>query len=320
MDEKYLNIHEVFLEIIEEHTAGCPMNDDIRWTYFTHQEIVDKSAEKEIDVSPPTVADLLKSHGFKKRKMSQCKTIKDVENRDKQFINIDRLRYKFTQEGEPVVSIDSKKKEPFGSLYREGEVYSTTAPEVYDHSFASLLTGLSVPHGIYDITANKACIDIGLSRDTTEFFYDSMVLWWETYGKVEYPDATKPLILCDGGGSDGCRHYVFKEAVRKLADKPGIIVRIAHYPAYCSKYNPIEHRVFPHVTRALSGVVLDSVQTMKELIENRAKTKKGLETCVNVVDKIYETGKKASELFMKNMPIVFDQFLPKWNYKAMPVS
>lgn len=296
------------------------MNDDIRWTYLTHQEIVDKLSEKEIYISPPTVADLLKLHGFKKRKMSQCKTIKDVENRDEQFINIDRLRNKFIQEGEPVVSIDSKKKEPLGSLYRKGEVYSLTAPEVYDHSFASLQTGLVVPHGIYDVNTNKACVNIGLSRDTAEFFYDSMVLWWENYGKVEYPDATKILVLCDGGGSNGCRHYVFKEVVQKLADTIGITVRIAHYPAYCSKYNPIEHRLFPHVTRALSGVVLDSVQTVKELIENRAKTKKGLETCANIIDKIYETGKKASDLFMENMPIFFDQFLPKWNYKAMPVS
>jgi len=296
------------------------MNVDIRWTYLTHQEIVDKLIEKEIYVSQPTVADLLKLHGFKKRKMSQCKTIKDVENRDEQFINIDRLRNSYIQAGEPVVSIDSKKKEPLGSLYRDGEVYSVTAPEVYDHSFASLQTGLVVPHGIYDVNNNKAYVNIGLSRDTAEFFYDSMVIWWKNYGKSEYPDAKKLLILCDGGGSNGCRHYVFKEAVQKLADTLGVTVRIAHYPAYCSKYNPIEHRLFPHVTKALSGVVLDSVQTVKELIEKRAKTKHGLKTCVNIVDKIYETGKKASELFMKNMPIIFDQLLPRWNYKAMPVS
>lgn len=296
------------------------MNDEIRWTYLTHQEIVDKLKEKEVYVSQPTVADLLKLHGFKKRKMSQCKTIKEVKNRDEQFINIDRLRNGYIQAGEPVVSVDSKKKEPLGSLYREGEVYSSTAPAVYDHSFASLQTGLVVPHGIYDVNNNKACVNIGLSRDTAEFFYDSMVIWWETYGESKYPDAKKLLILCDGGGSNGCRHYVFKEVVQKLADKLGVTVRIAHYPAYCSKYNPIEHRLFPHVTRALSGVVLDSVQTVKELIEKRAKTKNGLETYVNIVDKIYETGKKASELFMENMPIIFDQFLPIWNYKAMPVS
>jgi arginine repressor len=106
------------------------MNEDIRWTYLTHQEIVDKLIEEEIYVSQSTVACLLKLHGFKKRKMSQCKTIKDVENRDEQFINIDRLRNGYLQSGEPVVSVDSKKKEPLGSLYREGEVYSVTAPAV----------------------------------------------------------------------------------------------------------------------------------------------------------------------------------------------
>ena len=295
------------------------MNDDIRRTYLTRQEIVEKSAENKIYISPPAAADSLKSHGFKKRKTSQCRTIEDVENRDEQFINIDRLRNIRTRAGEPVVSVDGRKKEPFGSLYREGEVCSTSSPEVYDHNFASLQTGLSVPHGIFDVNKNKACADIGLSGDTADFFYDGMVLRRETYGKIEYPDAAELLILCDGGGSNGCGHYVFKEAVQKLSDTLGITVRIAHYPACCSKYNLIEHRLFPHVTRALSGVVPDSVQTVKALIESRAKTKKGLETYVNTVDKVYETGKKASEWFPENMPIVFDRFLPKWNYKAVPV-
>lgn len=91
-----------------------------------------------------------------------------------------------------------------------------------------------------------------------------MLHWWESYGKFQYPNASKLLIVCDGGGSNSSRHYVFKEAVHKLADKIGISVRIAHYPPYCSKYNPIEHRVFPHITRALSGVVLDNLKTVKQ--------------------------------------------------------
>lgn len=296
------------------------MNDDVKWTYLTHKEIVEKLRKKEINVSPPIVADLLRIHGFKKRKMNDCKTIKEVENRDEQFRNINDLRASYTEKGEPIVSVDSKKKEPLGKLYREGKVYAQAAIEVLDHNFASLQTGLIVPHGIYDVNKNKAFINLGLSRDTANFFYDSMVLWWENYGKIEYPNATSILILCDGGGSNGCHHYVFKEAVQKLADKIGIEVRIAHYPAYCSKYNPIEHRAFPHVTRALDGIVLDSAQTAKELIEQRAKTKTGLETTVNIIDKIYETGRKASKVFMENMPIIFDKFLPKWNYKAVPVS
>ena len=296
------------------------MNSDIRWTYLTQREIAESLSEKGINISLPIVSDLLNLHGYKKRKMDKCKTIKEVKNRDEQFLNINRLRNNFVEEGEPVISIDSKKKEPFGNLFREGNVYSQAALEVYDHDFTSLQTGLVVPHGIYDICTNKAFINLGVSCDTAEFFYDSMMQWWEKYGKTHYPDATKLLILCDGGGSNSSRHYVFKEAVQKLANKIGITIRIAHYPAYCSKYNPIEHRLFPHVTRALSGVVLDNVQTVKSLIEKRANTKKGLETSVNIIDKVYKTGKKVSELFKNSMPIIFDKFLPNWNYKAMPLS
>lgn len=318
VDETYPDIHQVFLEIVQENTAGCPMNSDIKWTYLTPKEIVEKLAEKGIVVSAPIVSDLLKIHGFKKRKLSKCRTIKEVKDRDEQFKKINMLRERYVEEGEPVVSVDSKKKEPLGHLYRAGEVYTQTALEVYDHDFVSLQTGLAIPHGIYDIKSNQAYINLGSSHDTAEFFFDSMVKWWESQGKHRYPNATKLLILCDGGGSNSSRHYVFKEAVKKLADTIGICVRIAHYPPYCSKYNPIEHKAFPHVTRALSGIVLDSLKTVKELIETRAKTKTGLKTFVNIIDKIYETGKKASDFFMEKMPIVFDKFLPKWNYKAMP--
>jgi hypothetical protein len=184
------------------------------------------------------------------------------------------LRNIYREKGEPVVSVDSKKKEPLGHLYGEGKVYTQTPLCVYDHDFASLQTGLAVPHGIYDVNNNQACINLGSSHDTAEFFFDSMVQWWESQGKHQYPNETKLLILCDKGGSNSCRHYVFKEAVKKSADTIGIAVRIAHYPPYCSKYNPIEHKAFPHVTRALSGIVLDSLHTVKELIETRAETKK----------------------------------------------
>jgi hypothetical protein len=241
-----------------------------------------------------------------------------VKGRDKQFKKINMLRSKYIEEGEPVVSVDAKKKEPLGHHYRAGKVYTQKAFDVYDHDFASLQTGLAIPHGIYDIKNNQACINLGSSHDTAEFFFDSMVQWWKSYGKYQYPHARKLLILCDGGGSNSSRHYIFKEAVKKPADTIGICVRIAHYPPYYSKYNPIEHKAFPHVTGALSGVVLDSLQSVKKLIETRAKTKNSLKTSVNIMDKIYETGKKTSEFFLKKMPIIFDKFLPKWNYKAMP--
>ena len=124
-------------------------------------------------------------------------------------------------------------------------------------------------------------------------------------------------MLCDGGGSNSASQYLFKEDLEKLADRIGVEIRVAHYPPYCSKYNPIEHRLFPHVTRACQGVVFHTVELVKGLIE-RTTTGKGLEVSVNIIDKVYETGRKCAKGFKQNMKIVFDELLPKWNYRAIP--
>lgn len=121
----------------------------------------------------------------------------------------------------------------------------------------------------------------------------------------------------DGGGSNSSRHYIFKEDLQALADEIGIEIRIAHYPPYTSKWNPIEHRVFPHITRALQGVILTSHQLMKELVE-KATTKKGLKVFANIINKVYKTGRKAATDFKESMQIVFDDFLGNWNYTAVP--
>ena len=191
---------------------------------------------------------------------------------------------------------------------------------VYDHDFANLSTGKVVPHGLYDMTKQKAFINLSLSKDTAEFCKFCIKQWWENHGKNDHPYAASVLVLCDGGGSNSSRHYVFKEAMSKLADELNIEIRIAHYPPYCSKYNPIEHRLFPHITKAWSGIVLDSVTTMKDLVIERVSNDSVKKTVVNICDKIYETGKKASEEFMRNMPVVFDKFLPRWNYKFVPAK
>ncbi len=125
------------------------------------------------------------------------------------------------------------------------------------------------------------------------------------------------LLLCDGGGSNSASRYVFKEDLQKLADRLGLEIRVAHYPPYCSKYNPIEHRLFPHVTRACQGVVFHTVQVVKALME-KTKTRAGLEVTVNILDKPYEIGRQCADEFKKNMKIVFDALLPKWNYRAVP--
>lgn len=147
-----------------------------------------------------------------------------------------------------------------GNLFREGKIYTSETVEVLDHDFPSLSEGVAVPHGIYDLERNEAYVNIGTSRDTSEFACDSIKHGWNTYGKPYYPKATSILMLMDGGGSNSSRHYLFKQDLQAVADEIGVEIRIAHFPPYTSKWNPIEHRVFPHITRSLQGVVLSTHQ------------------------------------------------------------
>ena len=164
---------------------------------------------------------------------------------------------------------------------------------------------------------NVGYITIGSSHDTSEFACDCIFKWWQEYGQFNYRNASSILFLCDCGGSNNARYYVFKENLQKLANKIGIEIRIAHYPPYTSKYNPIEHRLFPHVTRACRGVIFKSLEIVKEQI-GKATTKTGLRVFSSIVSEVYETGKKVADNFKETMKIVFDEFLPQWNYRAIP--
>jgi len=141
--------------------------------------------------------------------------------------------------------------------------------------------------------------------------------WWEAYGKQQYPTASSILILADGGGSNSSRHYIFKEDLQKLANEIGIEIRMAHYPPYTSKYNPIEHRLFGHVTRACANTLFTSVEAVKGLID-KTTTSTGLSVFTSVKEKIYQKARQASADFKKNMPITFDEYLGQWNYRAVP--
>ena len=138
-----------------------------------------------------------------------------------------------------------------------------------------------------------------------------------TYGRMAYPEATEILLLCDCGGSNNARYYIFKQDLQNLADELGIALRITHYPPYTSKYNPIEHRLFPHLTRACQGVVFKTVEIVKEFM-SQAKTKAGLKVFVSILDQVFETKRKVKDGFKENIRIVFDDYLPQWNYTAFP--
>lgn len=188
---------------------------------------------------------------------------------------------------------------------------------MHDHDFPSLSTGIAIPHGLYDIKQNIGYMTIGTSRDTTEFAMDSIRYWWLNYGKVDYPNATSILLLCDCGGSNNARYYIFKHDLQQLADELGISIRIAHYPPYTSKYNPIEHRLFCHISRACKGVIFKTVELVKELVASTT-TKTGLQVFARILNTTFEKGRKVSDDFKETMQIQFDNYLPQWNYVAVP--
>ena len=315
------HLDEKFLEVLREHTAGDPMDATVRWTNLTPGKIVQALREDHgIVVSKHVVRKLLKKHNYRRRKAQRKTSLKEeIENRNEQFENIARLMAEFEAAGNPTVSMDTKKKEYLGNFYRDGHLYTLEELQTYDHDFNSYADGVIIPHSLYDLRLNVGYIQLGTSHDTSEFACDSFRHWWYTYGRQHYPNATSILVLCDGGGSNSSRHYIFKQDLQALADEIGVEIRIAHYPPYCSKHNPIEHRFFPHVTRACQGVIFTSIELVKELME-KTNTTTGLKAFVLIIDKVYETGRKVAADFKDNMRIVFDDFLPQWNYRAIPLA
>jgi hypothetical protein len=304
--------------VLEDHTAGDPMRVEVKWTNLSRRQIARRITKLGTPVSRHVASQLLKKHGYRRRKASKKVTMGPRHpDRNAQFEKIARLKKKYLKAGSPVISIDTKKKELMGDFYRDGVIDTRARIEVNDHDFASMGSGTVIPHGVYDVKRNEGFVHLNTSHDTSELACDSVAAWWEDHGRANYPKAKKLLVLCDGGGSNSASRYVFKEQLQKLATRLGLEIRVAHYPPYCSKYNPIEHRLFPHVTRACCGVIFRSLETVRHYMA-KAETRTGLKTRVRVLEKVYETGRKCAAGFKETMKIAFDKLLPKWNYRAIP--
>jgi len=303
--------------ILQHRTAGDPLRADVRWTDLSLGQMSDALARLGTPLSPPVIKQWLRAHDIGKRKIIKVLPGGQTPDRNAQFEYIDGLREEYIQAGNPLFSIDSKKKEHLGQLYRNGRVYCQAPFEAFDHDFPSWAEGKIVPHGIFDLVRNHGHLNVGVSSDTSEFACDSFRWFWQRIGRYHYPHAASILWLCDAGGSNSCRQYLFKQDLQRLVNKIGVEIRVAHYPAYCSKFNPIERRFFPHVTRACEGVLFNTLDTGVELMR-KTTTKTGLTTTVHVIKRTYEKGRKVAEEFKQNMTLVFDSFLPKWNYKAIP--
>ena len=176
-----------------------------------------------------------------------------------------------------------------------------------------------IPYGVYDLKRNFGYLSVGTSHDTSEFACDSIWQWWLAEGGAAYPSADSLLVLCDGGGSNSASQLIFKQDLQALVNRIGLEIRVAHYPPYTSKYNPIEHRLFPHVARACQGIIFKTPEQVQHFM-SQTKTRTGLSVVANIVNKVYETGRKVVEGFKKTMRILFDTVLPRFNYRAIPTT
>lgn len=305
--------------LLQEFTAGDPMREGVLWTNLSLRELSRRLLEMGTPASRRTIRRLLRSLKVGCRTARKKKTMGHHPDRNAQFENITRLRREYEASGDAVISIDTKKKEQLGNFHRAGKTFTAETVETFDHDFGSAGQGKLIPHGIYDMINQHAHIHLNTSHDTSKLCCDSVALWWEQAGHAANPQAKRLLILGDGGGSNSASQYLFKEDLQGLANRLGLEIRMAHYPPYCSKHNPIEHRVFPHVTRTCQGVIFHTLDIAQHFIE-RTKTTTGLGVTVRILDKVYATGRKYAADFKDNMKIVFDDFLPKWNYRAVPES
>ncbi len=306
-----------FQAVLADHTAGSPMAEEVIWTDLTATDIAAQLGVRGTPVSVHIVEQLLDAHDYHRRKAQKDVPLDAAQDRDAQFRNIARLKQEYLAGSDPLLSIDTKKRELLGNFYRAGTLLTTATLRTFDHDFPSYADGVVIPHGLFDLRLNRGYLHLGTSHDTSAFACDCLEDWWRRFGREQYPGAQSLLLLCDGGGSNSANTYLFKAEVQRLANQLGLVVRVAHYPPYTPKYNPIEHRLFPHVTRACQGVIFTSLSLVKRLME-KTRTRTGLRVVVDIVEKVYETGRKVAEAVKQALHVVRDEFLPKWNYRILP--
>jgi hypothetical protein len=298
---------------MEYETAGDPVSG-LKWTHKTTHKIAGELESRGIDVGPRTVARLLKTMNFSLRVNRKQISRGSNGDRDPQFRHQARLRHRFACRGDPIVSVDTKKRELVGCFKNPGRAWGREPVPVYDHDFRSQADGIAIPYGIYDLQANRATIFVGTSSDTPEFASDCLARWWLLEGQTRYPEARSLLVLADAGGSNGPYCRAWKVGLQhKLCDPFELTVTVSHFPAGASKWNPIDHRVFSEISKNWAGHPLDSYQTILSYLQT-TQTSKGLRLNAHLVSKTYSKGVRISDQQMQQLRLFPHPTLPRWNY------
>ena len=306
------------------NTGGDPMRR-LKWCRTTPAKIAQELRRVGIQVSASTVRHLLKKLGYSLR-VNHKKVESGIRNppkpkeRDRQFDYIGELRASFADQGNPIISVDTKKKDLIGNFKNGGRAWKKEPTPVYDHDFPSDAVGRMVPFGIYDTQANHGFVCVGTSKETPAFAVDSIDQWWEEEGKQRYPHAAELLILADCGGANSARSRVWKYRMQQqLCDAHGLTVTVCHYPPGASKWNPIEHRLFSEISKNWAGEPLVSFGRALHFIRT-TKTESGLRVGARFIRKTYNTGEKVPQAQMDALCLSRHQTLPAWNYTLAPSS
>lgn len=307
---------EAVEEAVAERTAGSPVDAEIRWTNRSPREISAELAEQGFRASEDTVRHLLTEElGLSRRQAVKEESTREHPFRNEQFEHIARRRAWYERRGWPVLSIDTKKKELLGEFFRPGRAYTDGRFAVLDHDFPPDDQSRLIPYGVYDVTRNEGLLYLALGADTSDLACDAIWQWWRRLGSRHYWNAPRLLVLCDCGGSNGNRLHRFKEELHYLACDLCRTIEVAHYPPGCSKYNPIEHRLFCHVSRAWQGAALRTIDTACQLAR-RVATGTGLHLLPQIAQALYERGQQVSADFVEHLSIQFNRILPGLNYTA----
>jgi hypothetical protein len=308
----------IFAQVVEHYTAGSPSDVGVKWTALRPVELRQRLQERQYEVSDYVIHQLLDQAGLRRRSYLKATCFAQVPQRNAQFERIARLKERFLDAGLPVLSMDTKQKELLGNFYRAGQYYDRSHRRVNDHDFTSTAHGRVIPHGLYDVGDNVGYLALGSSHDTSAFACDNLAHFWQSDLQWKYPQAEWLLLLCDAGGSNDARYFLVKEDLYGLAQRLELNIVVAHYPPYCSKWNPIEHRLFCHVHQAWKGAVFHNIQIVKELADQtRTKTGLNVQTWINPNE--YAIGRKPTALFRERIHdfVHFDPDLPQWNYSFL---
>jgi hypothetical protein len=304
--------------LVEPETAGDPMSDQ-KWVRSSRRQLSTRLTEQGHRVSHETVGRLLDKLGYalhvNAKKLEASAAHPD---RDAQFAQIAAQRQVFQAARWPIISVDAKKKELIGNFKNAGATWSQQAEAVNVHDFPQDALGRAAPYGIYDVIHNRGAVYVGASADTPPFAVAIIADWWERLGQPCFGPVDQLLILADASGSNGCRPRLWKQQLQtQLCDPYGLTVTVCHYPTGCSKWNPVEHRLFAPISLNWAGKPLRTWNTMLAYLRGTTTTT-GLQVQAFLHEGVYETGISVSDAEMKTLNLERHTVCPNWNYTIRP--